>query len=76
MTTSRYARDAEDESDAEVEGGRGRGRAAKAPRPKKITVTLKKQIVKKLALLAVPNKKGKGRKTAHYSKASISQQLL
>ncbi|MGU0057143.1 hypothetical protein ACVXG7_24315 [Enterobacter hormaechei] len=53
MTTSRYARDAEDESDAEVEGGRGRGRAAKAPRPKKNNRHSKKQIVKKLALLAV-----------------------
>ena len=43
---------------------------------RKITVTLKKQIVKKLALLAVLTRKAKDVKTAHYSKASISQQLL
>ncbi|HAT2681114.1 TPA: translation initiation factor IF-2 [Kluyvera intermedia] len=35
VTTSRHARQAEDDSDREVEGGRGRGRNAKAARPAK-----------------------------------------
>ncbi|HCQ8187193.1 TPA: translation initiation factor IF-2 [Proteus mirabilis] len=64
VTTSRYARDAEDESDAEVEGGRGRGRAAKAPRPKKNNRHSEKADREEARAAGRSNKKGKGRKNS------------
>ncbi|MEX6296401.1 translation initiation factor IF-2 [Proteus mirabilis] len=64
VTTSRYARDAEDESDAEVEGGRGRGRAAKAPRPKKNNRHSEKAEREEARAAGRSNKKGKGRKNS------------
>ncbi|HEK2854396.1 TPA: translation initiation factor IF-2 [Proteus mirabilis] len=62
VTTSRYARDAEDESDAEVEGGRGR--AAKAPRPKKNNRHSEKADREEARAAGRSNKKGKGRKNS------------
>ncbi|MDF4667405.1 translation initiation factor IF-2 associated domain-containing protein, partial [Vibrio parahaemolyticus] len=59
VTTSRYARDAEDESDAEVEGGRGRGRNAKAPRPKKNNRHSEKADREEARAAGRTNKKGK-----------------
>ncbi|HEJ9438111.1 translation initiation factor IF-2 [Proteus mirabilis] len=64
VTTSRYARDAEDESDAEVEGGRGRGRGAKAPRPKKNNRHSEKADREEARAAGRSNKKGKGRKNS------------
>ncbi|MDM3572194.1 translation initiation factor IF-2 [Proteus mirabilis] len=64
VTTSRYARDAEDESDAEVEGVRGRGRAAKAPRPKKNNRHSEKADREEARAAGRSNKKGKGRKNS------------
>ncbi|MEQ4924109.1 translation initiation factor IF-2 [Proteus hauseri] len=59
VTTSRYARDAEDESDAEVEGGRGRGRTAKAPRAKKNNRHSEKADREEARAAGRSNKKGK-----------------
>lgn len=64
VTTSRYARDAEDESDAEVEGGRGRSRPAKAPRPKKNNRHSEKADREEARAAGRSNKKGKGRKNS------------
>lgn len=59
VTTSRYARDAEDESDAEVEGGRTRTRTAKAPRPKKNNRHSEKADREEARAAGRNNKKGK-----------------
>ncbi|HCH49913.1 TPA: translation initiation factor IF-2 [Escherichia coli] len=59
VTTSRYARDAEDESDAEVEGDRRRGRTAKAPRAKKNNRHSEKADREEARAAGRSNKKGK-----------------
>nr|MBO8919000.1 hypothetical protein [Proteus mirabilis] len=70
MTTSRYARDAEDESDAEVEGGRGRGRAAKSPSSKENNRHSEKADREEARAAGRSNKKGKDVKQHITAKAS------
>lgn len=68
-TTSRHAREAEDENDAQEEGRRARNRGGKATRQKKIINILRKLIAKKSERLVVRIKpKVNRKKPVHYSK--------